>query len=309
MNTSSAFATDQCVGVVGLGLVGTALAKRLSATGYQCIGFDVRAEAMHMFEADGFKSCTSVEDMLNRTNTFVLAVFDTAGVQAVVDKILQYRKIQVQTSPSVITLIDCSTGDPIKLTELARQLSVEGIQFIEAPLSGSSVQIENDQATLLLGGEVQHIENVKPLLNALATSQVHVGGAGMAAKAKLATNLVLGLNRAALAEGMVFAQTLGIQPETFLQLVLNTPARSEAAVTKGNMMVKEQFEPQSRIRQHLKDVQLMLDTAEKSSQNLPLSQAHAQLMRNAIAQGDGELDNAAIIRQIRREKIQSTHNQ
>jgi 3-hydroxyisobutyrate dehydrogenase-like beta-hydroxyacid dehydrogenase len=134
---------------------------------------------------------------------------------------------------------------------------------------------------------------------------VRVGGAGMAAKAKLATNLVLGLNRAALAEGMVFAQTLGIQPETFLQLVLNTPARSEAAVVKGDMMVKEQFEPQSRIRQHLKDVQLMLDMADLSSQNLPLSQVHAQLMRNAISQGDGEMDNAAIIRQIRREKTHS----
>jgi 3-hydroxyisobutyrate dehydrogenase-like beta-hydroxyacid dehydrogenase len=190
---------------------------------------------------------------------------------------------------------------------LAHQLSAEGIQFIEAPLSGSSVQIENGQATLLLGGEDQDIESVRSVLNALATSQVHVGGAGMAAKAKLATNLVLGLNRAALAEGMVFAQTMGIQPETFLQLVLNTPARSEAAVVKGDMMVKEQFEPQSRIRQHLKDVQLMLDTAEMRSQNLPLSQAHAQLMRNAIAQGDGELDNAAIIRQIRREKTHSSN--
>jgi 3-hydroxyisobutyrate dehydrogenase-like beta-hydroxyacid dehydrogenase len=71
------------------------------------------------------------------------------------------------------------------------------------------------------------------------------------------------------------------------------------------MMVKEQFEPQSRIRQHLKDVQLMLDIAHGHSQNLPLSQAHAQLMRNAIEQGDGELDNAAIIRQIRREKSAS----
>ena len=169
-------------------------------------------------------------------------------------------------------------------------------------MSGSSVQIENDQATMLLGGEVQHIENVKLVLNALATSRVHVGGAGMAAKAKLATNLVLGLNRAALAEGMVFAQTLGIQPETFLQLVLNTPARSDAAVIKGDMMVKENFEPQSRIRQHLKDVQLMLDMANVSEQKLPLSQVHAQLMRNAIEQGDGELDNAAIVRQIRREK-------
>jgi len=307
MNTSSAFATDQCVGVVGLGLVGTALAKRLSVAGYQCIGFDVRAEAMHEFEAAGFIASASIGSMLHLTNTLVLAVFDTSGVQAVVEQILQHRKIQVQTKPSVITLIDCSTGDPVKLAELARNLSEENIQFIEAPLSGSSVQIENGQATLLLGGEIQHIESVKPLLNTLASSQVHLGGAGMAAKAKLATNLVLGLNRAALAEGMVFAQTLGIQPEIFLQLVLNTPARSEAAVVKGDMMVKEQFEPQSRIRQHLKDVQLMLDMAELSSQNLPLSQAHAQLMRNAIAQGDGELDNAAIIRQIRRETSQPTH--
>jgi 3-hydroxyisobutyrate dehydrogenase-like beta-hydroxyacid dehydrogenase len=301
MKASSAFVTDQCVGIIGLGLVGTALATRLKKAGYRCIGFDVRNEAMLAFETAGFKACESVNSILNQTNTLVLAVFDTSG--AVVEQIQQYRKNQ--TKLPVITLIDCSTGDPSKLAELAHQLSAEGIQFIEAPLSGSSVQIENGQATLLLGGEAQHIESVRPVLNALATLQVHVGGAGMAAKAKLATNLVLGLNRAALAEGMVFAQTMGIQPETFLQLVLNTPARSEAAVVKGDMMVKEQFEPQSRIRQHLKDVQLMLDTAEMRSQNLPLSQAHAQLMRNAIAQGDGELDNAAIIRQIRREKTHS----
>jgi 3-hydroxyisobutyrate dehydrogenase-like beta-hydroxyacid dehydrogenase len=307
MNTPSAFVPSQSVGLVGLGLVGTALAKRLRTAGYQCIGWDVRQEAMLAFEAVGFEVCASVGLMLNQTNTLVLAVFDTSGVQAVIEQIQQQRKIQNQSSPTVITLIDCSTGDPLKLAELARQLTAVNVHFIEAPLSGSSVQIEKDQATLLLGGEVHQIESVKPVLNALATSQVHVGGAGMAAKAKLATNLVLGLNRAALAEGMVFAQTLGIQPETFLQLVLNTPARSEAAVVKGDMMVKEQFEPQSRIRQHLKDVQLMLDMADLSAQNVPLSQAHAPLMRNAIAQGDGELDNAAIIRQIRREKTQSTH--
>jgi 3-hydroxyisobutyrate dehydrogenase-like beta-hydroxyacid dehydrogenase len=306
MNTPSAFVPSQCVGLVGLGLVGTALAKRLRTADYQCIGWDVRQEAMLAFEAAGFEVCASVDLMLTQTNTLVLAVFDTSGVQAVVEQIQQQRKIQNQSSPSFITLIDCSTGDPVKLAELAYQLTAENIHFVEAPLSGSSVQIENGQATLLLGGELQHIESVKPVLNALAKTQVYVGGAGMAAKAKLATNLVLGLNRAALAEGMVFAQTLGIQPETFLQLVLNTPARSEAAVVKGSMMVKEQFEPQSRIRQHLKDVQLMLDMADMSAQNLPLAQAHAQLMRNAIAQGDGELDNAAIIRQIRREKTQLT---
>ena len=291
---------DQCIGLVGLGLVGTALAKRLRMAGYRCMGMDVQPEAILAFEAAGFQTSQSISGMLSQTSTLVLAVFDTSGVMDVIGQIQQHR--QKQLAQPIVTLIDCSTGDPAKLAELAHQLVVDNLHFIEAPLSGSSVQIENDQATMLLGGEVQHIENVKLVLNALATSRVHVGGAGMAAKAKLATNLVLGLNRAALAEGMVFAQTLGIQPETFLQLVLNTPARSDAAVIKGDMMVKENFEPQSRIRQHLKDVQLMLDMANVSEQKLPLSQVHAQLMRNAIEQGDGELDNAAIVRQIRREK-------
>lgn len=306
MNTPSTIVPGQCVGLIGLGLVGTAVAKRLRAAGYLCVGFDVRKEALLAFENAGFQTSPSVEGLLKQTNTLVLAVFDTLGVMDVIAQIKQHRPIQKQSTQPALSLIDCSTGDPVKLAELASALVADNIQFIEAPLSGSSVQIENGQATLLLGGEVLHIQNVAPLLNALASSQQHVGGAGMAAKAKLATNLVLGLNRVALAEGMVFAQTLGISPEIFLQLVLNTPARSEAAVVKGSMMVNEQFEPQSRIRQHLKDVQLMLDMANLRSQSLPLSQAHAQLMRNAIAEGDGELDNAAIIRQIRREKSQSS---
>lgn len=302
MSTTTDFVPNQCIGMVGLGLVGTALAKRLKATGFDCVGFDVRAEAMRAFETANFQTASSLSSVLAQTNTMVLAVFDTAGVIDIVNQILQQRRELGPAQLSTLTLIDCATGDPVQLADLAQQLALSHIHFIEAPLSGSSVQIENGEATLLLGGDAQHIDSVSRVLNGLSNSKIHVGGAGMAAKAKLATNLVLGLNRAALAEGMVFAQTLGIQPATFLQLVLNTPARSEAAIVKGEMMVNAQFAPQSRIRQHLKDVQLMLDMAQSHSQNLPLSTAHAQLMRNAVAQGDGELDNAAIIQQIRREK-------
>jgi 3-hydroxyisobutyrate dehydrogenase-like beta-hydroxyacid dehydrogenase len=156
---------------------------------------------------------------------------------------------------------------------------------------------------MLLGGEVADIQSANNILSALANTKIHVGLAGMGARAKLATNLVLGLNRAALAEGMVFAESLGIPPASFLQLVLATPARSEAAKVKGAMMVNKQYDPQSRIRQHLKDVQLMLGMAQHAGQNLPLSQVHSDLMRKAIEAGDGELDNAAIIEQIRREKL------
>jgi len=207
--------------------------------------------------------------------------------------------------PSLRTVIDCSTGDPEALEALAAQLRERGIEFIEGPLSGSSQQIAAGGATQLLGGDAQAIARNADVLEAIAPRRVHVGPAGMAAKAKLATNLVLGLNRAVLAEGMAFAESLGIEPDAFLALVLATPARSAAAEIKGPLMASGNFEPQSRIRQHLKDVGLMLAAAQAAGQPLPLSQTHAQLMRDAIAAGDGDLDNAAIIRQWRRERTSS----
>jgi 3-hydroxyisobutyrate dehydrogenase-like beta-hydroxyacid dehydrogenase len=197
-------------------------------------------------------------------------------------------------------VVDCSTGDPDALQALAARLADRGIDFIEAPLSGSSQQIQQGTATMLLGAEPAALQRHGALLEALSSQRIVVGGPGMGARAKLATNLVLGLNRAALAEGMVFAERIGIAPDAFLNLVLATPARSDAALAKGERMVRGDFEPQSRIHQHLKDVNLMLEQAAAARQRLPLSEVHAALLRAAVAAGDGELDNAAIIRQIRR---------
>ena len=289
------------IGIVGLGLVGQALAHRLTAAGHLCIGSDVRQEAMTAFASQGHAVESSVAKLSQQVELMVLAVFDTAGVLDVVQHIRDGRQGQLNHGP--LTLVDCSTGDPVALEKLAVELRTQNIHFVEAPLSGSSAQIENGEATVLIGGELDDVQSLEPVFKALTSKRIHVGGAGMAARAKLATNLVLGLNRAALAEGMVFAESMGIEPDKFLQLVLATPARSEAAVVKGAMMVNSQFEPQSRIRQHLKDVQLMLDLAKTQQQNLPLSQTHAGLMKDAVSAGDGELDNAAIIRQIRRYKL------
>jgi 3-hydroxyisobutyrate dehydrogenase-like beta-hydroxyacid dehydrogenase len=226
----------------------------------------------------------------------VLAVFDTAGVVLVVEGAGGLLK-----GGAVRLLVDCSTGDPDALQALAARLAQRHVAQLEAPLSGSSRQIGEGTATMLLGGEAGTVAAHADLLDALAPKRIHVGGAGMGARAKLATNLVLGLNRAALAEGLVFAERLGIAPATFLELVLATPARSDAALAKGGLMVRGDFAPQSRIRQHLKDVQLMLAAAEAARQRLPLTEAHAALLQAAVSAGDGDLDNAAIVRQLRRE--------
>ena len=285
------------IGLVGLGLVGTALAARMQAAGFEVCGFDAQPAACSAYAARGGKVAGSLEQMATACRCVVLAVFDTQGVLQVVEG----ANGLLGEATQVNTLIDCSTGTPDALADLAQRLKSRHIDFIEAPLSGSSSQIAAGEATMLLGGEAQAIADAAPMLEALASERIHIGGAGMGARAKLATNLVLGLNRAALAEGMVFAERLGIAPAQFLQLVLATPARSDAAHIKGPQMVSGEFTPHSRIHQHLKDVNLMLQAAKALGQALPLSEAHAALMRAAVAAGDGELDNAAIIEQIRRE--------
>lgn len=289
--------TSAPIGLIGLGLVGQAIAQRLREAGIATLGYDIRAKARAAFDGE---AADTVRALGERCDTVVLAVFDTAGV---IDCVEGAAGLLSATAPRTQLLIDCSTGDPDQLQALSGRLAARGLGFVEAPLSGSSEQIAAGLATMLVGADAPTLARAAPLLDCIARTRVHVGGAGMGARAKLATNLVLGLNRAVLAEGMVFAERLGIAPAAFLELVLATPARSGAAEAKGRMMVEERFEPQSRIRQHLKDVNLMLAAAADQGQALPLSQTHAALMRAAIAAGDGELDNAAIVRQLRRERI------
>jgi 3-hydroxyisobutyrate dehydrogenase-like beta-hydroxyacid dehydrogenase len=286
------------VGIVGLGLVGSALGRRLAAAGLPTLGFDVLAPARAAWPGE---TTDRLADIGARCDRIVLAVFDTAGVLDVVEGA---GGVLAGGTPAL--LVDCSTGDPDALRALAARLAARGIDFVEAPLSGSSEQIARGEATMLLGADAAALERHAALLDVLATRRFAVGGPGMGARAKLATNLVLGLNRAALAEGLVFAERLGIAPAAFLDLVLATPARSDAAVTKGAQMVAGDFAPRSRIRQHLKDLRLMLDQAHRCGQPLPLAEVHEQLLRAAAEAGDGDLDNAAVIRQIRRLRADRT---
>lgn len=300
--------TAPVIGIIGLGLAGSAIAQRLFKAGYACVGFDIDSRACARFASQGGRVATSARDVGQKAAQIITAVFDTDDVLKVIEGPNgALEGAGTQTGTGVLNngrlhvIIDCSTGDPERLVWLAGRLKSRHIGFIEAPLSGSSAQIAAGAATMLLGGEADVIAAHTDLLDAISPTRLHAGGTGMGARAKLATNLVLGLNRAAFAEGLVFAERLGIAPEKFLELVLASPARSDAAAVKGALMVSGEFAPQSRIRQHLKDVELMLGMAGRAHQRLPLSEAHAALMRAAIAAGDGDLDNAAIVRQLRRE--------
>ncbi len=283
------------VGLVGLGLVGKALHRRLQNACIPCVGFDLSQPAIQAFKSEGGECASTLKELASKTTTLLLAVYDTEDVKNVI------AQSQLQAAECTVkVIVDCSTGDPLKLALIADELNKMAIALIEAPLSGSSQQIAAGEATMLLGGDAKAIQEAKTLLAAISEKRHHIGSAGMGAKAKLASNLILGLNRAALAEGLVFAETLGLDAQAFLNVVLNSPAKSDAALVKGPQMIANDFAPRSRIRQHLKDLDIMLTHAQAAGQTLPFTETHAKLLRAAVAQGDGDLDNAAIIAQIRK---------
>ena len=266
------------VGVIGLGLVGRAIAARLEVAGFAVVGYDVDPKALAAF---GGEKAASPAAVAAKARRIVLAVYDTPDVE----------RVAGEAKPALF--IDCTTGNPLRVEALAKKLAAEGVGYVEAPLSGSSQAIARGEAAMFVGGDASGCEDI---LAAIATQRIRVGAVGMAARAKLATNLVLGLNRAALAEGMAFAETLGIGRAAFLAIVSKSPAASHAALAKGQKMSVADWAPESRIRQHLKDVGHMLALARDADFKLPLTETHSKLLEEAVAAGDGDLDNAAIIR-------------
>jgi 3-hydroxyisobutyrate dehydrogenase-like beta-hydroxyacid dehydrogenase len=146
------------------------------------------------------------------------------------------------------------------------------------------------------------IEAAAPVLAAISKQQFHLGPAGSGGRAKLAVNLVGGLNRAVLAEGLAFAESLGLDLPAFLEVLKASAAYSRAMDTRGRKMIESDFAPHAWLKQSLKDFQLMHRSAERAGQELPLARLYTELIESCIAHGEGELDNSAVIRELRRRR-------
>jgi 3-hydroxyisobutyrate dehydrogenase-like beta-hydroxyacid dehydrogenase len=198
-------------------------------------------------------------------------------------------------SPEQI-IVDTSTGDPEDASTMGRRLAERGICYLDATISGSSQQVRQGEAVVLAGGPAAAFDRCQDLFRLFARRWFHLGPCGSGSQMKLVSNLVLGLNRAALAEGLWLGKMLGLDLEKVLMVLRESMAYSRIMDTKGEKMIAGDFQPQARLSQHHKDVRLMLQAAAKAGTDLPLSRAHAHLLELAENAGCGALDNSAIIR-------------
>ena len=292
-SASTASEMDQSIGLIGLGFMGCALATRLLAAGFQVSGFDIDAAKIARLEALGGQAARSVVDVGLHCKRIVVAVYDTVQVEEVV-----VGNAGLASAARSHTVLCTSTVEPERIAALAQCAAARGIHLVECPISGTSSQVRSGDGVGLLAGASEAIAGVRDILDAICPKRHIVGAPGDAARAKLAINLVLQLNRAALAEGLVFAERLGVDPAAFLAVLRDSPARSDVMDTKGEKMLRGDFSAQSRIAQTLKDAELMLSEARRLGQQLPLMELNAVLLAEAIAQGGGERDSAAVVEAI-----------
>ncbi|NQT84428.1 NAD(P)-dependent oxidoreductase [bacterium] len=284
------------IGLIGIGLVGTALAENMLKAGYSVVGFDIETSKRRNLERLGGIPASSPREVARETNRVFLSLMSTDVVRNVLDG--PAGLLKAEAAPEYI--VDTTTGDPMETTAIAQTLKEKGIFFLDSPISGSSEQIRHREGVLMVGGDPHAYEACKDLFSAVAKKFFYVGPSGDGSKAKLASNLILGLNRLVLAEGLVFAERLGLDLESFLPLLKETPAYSCSMDVKGQKMIEGDFKPESRISQHNKDLGIILDYAKRLGQPLPLAQLHNKIIETAMKAGDGNLDNCAVIKQIRR---------
>jgi 3-hydroxyisobutyrate dehydrogenase-like beta-hydroxyacid dehydrogenase len=293
------FVTES-IGLIGLGLMGSALTRRLVDGGFNVIGFDLDPDQRNAFKKLGGEPAASVADVAARCRRILIAVMTVAQVE---DVVMGEGGIAATPVPGNERrlLLSVTTSEPDKIEVLAKGCEESGIDFLDTPVSGTSKHVSEGRGHGLIGGTEAVIEATGDLLDAVYSMRSVTGIAGSATKTKLAINHIGGLNRIALAEGLVFAERLGLDTATFLDVAKQSAVYSKIMDAKGDMMVARDFSPPlGKLSQHLKDVRIMLAESQKRGQELPMLARLLELLEACEARGEGDMDNTFTLEEIRR---------
>jgi 3-hydroxyisobutyrate dehydrogenase-like beta-hydroxyacid dehydrogenase len=284
------------IGIVGVGLLGSAVATRLLQHGFEVVGYDICTTQVEALRPQGLQAAASVAEAGAATD----AVFTLLPTLDSVEAVVCGPGGLVETAWRQTVLIQMSTISPELTRRLHTAATAAGLAFLDAPISGTSAMVARGDCTILVGGDAALVQRCRPIFDAIAQQTVHLGAVGLAALAKLVTNLLVALNTAAAAAALVLAAKGGLDPATLLAALQTSAAGSRMLDVRGPLMVAGAFPPQMKLDLFLKDLRLMLEEGQRLRVPLPLTSTAQQLYAAAAEAGAGAQDLAVVITQLER---------
>jgi 3-hydroxyisobutyrate dehydrogenase/2-hydroxy-3-oxopropionate reductase len=281
------------LGFLGLGIMGYPMARNLMRAGHQVVVWShTGAKAKQLAEAEGGTACPTPREVAAQSECVFLCVGDTNMSEQV---ILGPDGIIEGAQPGTV-VADASTVSPSRSRAVGAKLAARGIQFLDAPCTGSKPGAEGGTLTFMVGGDKEVFERVRPYFEPMGKQLYYCGGAGLGLQAKLTQNLILCNLLQAFNEGFVLAAKAGLDMELMLDIISNSAARSGMVSFKAPYVFRRDFATNFSVRWMHKDIGLMLDSGQELEVPLPLTGLTQQMFRAAIAKGYAEEDICSTIK-------------
>ena len=281
------------LGFIGLGIMGAPMAGHLLAAGHELF-VHTRSAVPAALGAAGAVACASGAEVAQRADVVFTMVPDTPDVQ----KVLFGENGVASGLSAGKTVVDMSSISPIETQVFARQIAALGCDYVDAPVSGGEVGAKAASLTIMVGGSEAAFARIQPLLALMGKNITHVGDVGAGQITKVANQIIVALNIAAVGEALVFASKAGADPAKVRQALMGGFASSRILEVHGERMVKRTFAPGFRIELHQKDLNLALASARSLGVSLPNTATAQELFNSCAAHGGKGWDHSAMVRAL-----------
>ena len=279
------------LGFIGVGIMGKPMAGHLLAAGHTVHVCDLASEPVEELCAKGAVACCCCREIAQKSDIIFIMVPDTPDVEAV---LFGENGLVEGLRPGSI-VVDMSSISPIATKEFAKKLGALGVEMLDAPVSGGQVGAEKATLSIMVGGQPEVFEQIKPYFEIMGKNIVHVGGNGDGQTCKVANQIVVALTIEAVGEALLFASKAGADPAKVREALLGGFAQSRILELHGERMIKRSFDPGFRIRLHQKDLNLALQAARSLGLSLPNTSTAQELFNAVAAHGGSELDHSAMV--------------
>ncbi len=282
------------VGYIGLGAMGKPMALNILKAGFPLTVFNRTVEKAEELLTAGAEWADSPADLARCSDVVFTNVSNTADVLSVV---LGQSGVREGVRPGMI-FVDNSTISPTGSREIYESLRALGVSALDAPVSGGEIGAQNGSLTIMVGGDADALELVRPVLNAVGKKITHIGGAGAGQIAKAANQIMVAAQMVAEAELMIFAQKAGADPVKVIEAIKGGAAQCWTLDVKPQRLFAGNRTPGFKASLQAKDLAIVMETARQNLMSLPGTAVSAQLFNALCAMGEGDLDNSAVIRVI-----------